>query len=67
MDDLHYVLSILKVKHDMLTTVEQNSLLLYVVNKETLVSCDMSYHDSIKIDRLIDTIAYIMETKASNC
>jgi hypothetical protein len=63
MDDLHYVLSILKVKHDMLTTVEQNSLLLYVVNKETLVSCDMSYHDSIKIDRLIDTIAYIMETK----
>jgi hypothetical protein len=63
MDDLNYILDILRVKHDILTTIEQNALLLYVVEKETLESSDMSYHDSIKIDRLIDTIAFIMETK----
>jgi hypothetical protein len=56
-------LNILRVKHDILTTVERNALLLYVVKKETLTSSDMCYHDSIKIDRLIDTIAFIMATK----
>lgn len=63
MNNLDSILNILKVQSNTLTEVERNALLLYVVDAKTLESYDMSYHDSVKIDRLIDTIAYIMEEK----
>lgn len=63
MNDLDTILSILKVRRDVLTDIERNALLLYVVDRRTLESREMSYHDSVKIDRLIETLAYIMETK----
>ena len=63
MDDVDNILSILKVKRDYLTELEKNALVLYSVSQSTLLNLDRDYIDNIKIERLIDTLAYIMERK----
>lgn len=66
MEQLDHILGILQVKCDTLTSIERNALELYVVNKDTLETRDMSSSDWVKIDRMIDTIAYIMEKRVDD-
>jgi hypothetical protein len=53
----------LKVRPDYLSNVEINVLLIYFVNQLTLLSLSRDYYDNIKIERLINILAFLMETK----
>jgi hypothetical protein len=63
MEDINHILNILKIRPDYLSKDEMNALLIYSVNQSTLLNLSRNYFDNIKIERLIDTLAFIMETK----
>jgi hypothetical protein len=63
MEDINHILNILKIRPDYLSKDEINALFIYSVNESTLLSLSRTYYDNIKIERLIDTLAFIMETK----
>ena len=63
MEDIYFILSILKVRPDYLSKDEINALLIYSVNQSTLLNSCRDYYDNMKIERLIDTLAFIMEMK----
>ncbi len=63
MDDIDNFLNIVKVKQDYLSPVEKNALLLYSLSPSALLSLNRKYYEHIKLERLIDTLAFIMELK----
>ncbi len=64
MDDLKFILGILKVDIERLTELEINALMLYVLPSTILLdSANIKYRDHVKIERMISTIAFIMGTK----
>ena len=63
MEDLRFILEILKVKEATLSDLEKNALLLYVVPRERILNKGIVFNDNIKMGRLIDTLAYIMGSK----
>ena len=63
MEDITNILNILKLRPDYLSEVEMNALLMYSVSNSTLLNLERHYYDTIKIERLIDTLAFIMEIK----
>lgn len=62
MDDLNFILNILKVNPNKLTDTEKNALVLYVVPSSKLIDGSMTLCEHVKIERLMSTIAYIMDT-----
>ncbi len=63
MEDLEFLLNILKVKTTTMCPFEKNALLLYVVDRSKIEDNNLTHNDHVKLDRLMDTIAYIMEQR----
>ena len=66
MDDLIFILDILKVDSSKLTEIEKNSLMLYVVPSSKFADGSMTVCEHVKIERLMSTMAYIMGTNVQS-
>lgn len=66
MDDLEFILNILKVDSNNMCLTEKNALLLYVVAKSMIENNSLTHNDHVRLERLMDTIAYIMEQRVHN-
>ena len=66
MDDLIFILDILKVDPSKLTEIEKNSLMLYVVPSSKIADGSMTVCEHVKIERLMSTMAYIMGTNVQS-
>lgn len=63
MEDLKFILDILQVDVESLTETERNALMLYVVPKAQIIDGSMTIYDHVKIERLMTTIAHVMEMR----